>query len=125
MNQVRSLLAVVAAALALAACEGAGSITAPALRNGKAAPNTQSGSGFHADNGGMGGSGYDLAPTGSMGSGSIVVSANGASTSGASHRPIIRQPRGFAVPTRPAVASECIVADNGGFGGSGYNFCPQ
>ena len=54
MNQVRSVLAVVAAALALAACEGAGSITDPAFRNSKAAPGNQAGSGFHNDNTGAG-----------------------------------------------------------------------
>jgi hypothetical protein len=146
MNQVRSLLAVVAAALALAACQGAGSITDPTFRDSKAAPGPKAGSGVHADNGGSVGSGHDVVPCengGGLGSGSGASAACtdtggfvgsgyrsersvSASGTGARPTPPSRGPHGFA-PKAPAGArTDCAPpsADSGGFVGSGYNYCP-
>jgi hypothetical protein len=146
MNQVRTVLAVFTAALALAACEGTGSITDPGFRNSKAAPTAQAGSGFHRDNGGWVGSGYDAATcdnTGTLGSGydasTACYAADNGGTFGSGY--IVTPDRSHAMPgirptpvhgkqsigdkgTAPGRPTLDCVRDNGGTYGSGYNVCP-
>jgi hypothetical protein len=174
MNQVRPLLAVVAAALTLAACEGTGSITDPAFRSDKAAPAAHAGSGLHADNGGWVGSGYDLIPCqngglvagcpsgdsggfvgsgydltacengGTYGSGydacTAGLAAGNTGTLGSGYSPaVVGMPgvpgvrhRSFQRPSAAAprldvsapTVADCVPpSENGGWVGSGYNFC--
>jgi hypothetical protein len=151
MNQVRSVLAVAAAALALAACEGAGSITDPTFRDSKAAPRTTAGSGFHTDIGGWVGSGYDVTTctsnTGTLGSGYDATSGcasaeNGGtygsgnriapsatpSKAGGLHTPISRPgPRGAEPSPQNGGQADCVPpsTESGGWIGSGYNYCPS
>jgi hypothetical protein len=128
MNQVRSVLTVAAAALALAACEGAGSITDPTFRDSKAAPRTTAGSGFHADNTGSAGSGYNVAPcTSPDGVCAQASLSSGSAISAAPTRPLSVYDRSHPTKARPAAGtlSDCMLADNTGSAGSGYNYCPQ
>ena len=136
MKHVRPLLAVVAAALTLAACVGTGTITDPAFRNDRAAPAAHTRGGFHADNTGAGGSGYDVqcANGGTFGSGyntgTGCTSASVAPSTGIGTKPGTR-PTPFHRPdagtqlSRPRPSADCIPdLLNTGAGGSGYNYCP-